>query len=43
MTLRLVWPDGQHPAELRTVTQTEWDRLVDDLIGSHCSASEQTT
>jgi hypothetical protein len=43
MTLRLVWPDGQRPPELRTVTQTEWDRLVDDIIGGHCSATEQTS
>ena len=40
MTLRLVWPDDRHPPELRTVTQAEWDRLVDDLIGPHCSAGE---
>ena len=43
MTLRLVWPDGQRPAELRTVTEAEWDRLVGDLIGSHCSVAEQAT
>lgn len=38
MTLRLLWPDDARPTELRTVTQAEWNRLVDDIIGPHCSA-----
>jgi hypothetical protein len=37
MTLRLLWPDDARPADLRTVTQTEWDQLIDDIIGPHCA------
>jgi len=41
MTLRLIWPDDRHPAELRKVTQEEWDRLTDEIVGLHCSTTEQ--
>lgn len=36
MLVRLRWPDNVRPVESRTVSETEWDRLIDDIIGLHC-------
>lgn len=37
MQFRLRWPDNMRPVELRTVSEDEWDRLVDQIIDQHCA------
>lgn len=38
MMLRLRWPNEQRPAEVRIVSEEEWNHLIDEIVGGHCGA-----